>query len=468
MRLNLILLSCLVVTACADRAPVQESSDKFRLPNAPPLFFGLSPEQSAWRPFDDRQASDLRAIGVQLVRLQLCDWPNKRQELDAAVEAARRHGLEVMGEINYCTLYAPHDPVARQRLWHSGFTDAGNAFAGEFTRVAGEIARHFAGRIRYYEIWNEPNAAPRPFGFTSNPLSWPTPNNADWDGACGAYDYGVDYNQGAWALCPRQLGVLTVNASMAIRTADPWASVVAGNMLSHGDDGWVAREYWRQVERSPAVRWHLSNKGRPPWDYVAFHPYGYEGWSLQAQIGSFRALLDSFGDSSRIALSEYGWSTGPGEIHVTDDASQAGLLRSTMQVAADAGVAFVIWFNHYDSQGLSFGLRRQDGSYKPALNAYCEVAGAPLCPYEPAMSCGQLADREGWRTPLCENGFNNACNGLGVETGDCRRCCSSTVLSCGQLAERNGWQRPRCESNGNWACGGQGPATADCAHCCNS
>lgn len=360
-----------------------------------PAFYGISGESGG---FGDAQAQALRGLGAGLVRLQANDWPAQRDALSRKVDAARRAGLRVLLELYYDTLpegVAGRSDSDRQRYWHADFSDAGNPFCARFTAAAGDIAAFFKGRVSAYEIWNEPNAAPRPArGFRAAPLTYPSPDNADWDGACGAYLYGVDYGQGAWALCPRQLGAITTNAFMAIKAKDPAATVVAGNVLFHGTDGWVAKEYWQEVEQSPAVAWHRATRGRLPWDVVGIHPYGYAprpSRALRDQTARFAALLRAAGDPARLALTEYGWDASPdaaGRVDaIAGEAAQASALKAAFLDAQEESAAFVIWFNYNDwtepgpagTRLISFGVRRTDGSWKPAARAFCEAAGQLTC-----------------------------------------------------------------------------------------
>lgn len=343
-------------------------------------FFAISPDEAT---FDDAQARTLRDLGAGRVRFQLCDWPAGRAAFQAKVDAARRAGLRVYAELNYCTLPAPSDPAERQRYWHADFKDSGNAFAIAFASAAGEIAAAFAGQVDDYEIWNEPNAAPRPMsGY--EPGKYPSASDADWTGACGAYPYGVDYGQGAWALCPAQLGVITTNAFMAIKEKDMRATVVAGNLLFHGEDGWVAKEYWKQVEASPAVQWHKDNKVGVPWDVVGIHPYAYDPTSgaLGAQLAAFKQLVVDAGDLTPLAMTEYGWTTAPdGDPFMrTSEEKQAEYVTKTVEVARSHGIGFVMWFNYLSAPGIDFGLRAADGRWKPAARAYCDASLTPTCP----------------------------------------------------------------------------------------
>jgi len=362
-------------TGVVDTGSSTDAAPDAPAPTADP-FFAISPDEATW---GDAQATTLRGLGAGTVRFQFCNWPADKAALDAKVEIARKHGLSVLAEINYCTLYAPAAAADRQAYWHASFSDAGNAFSAKFAAAAGEIAAAFKGRVARYEIWNEPDAAPRPkTGWPGT--KWPSATNVDWDGACGAYGYGVDYGQADWAICPRQLGVLTTNAFMAIVANDATAKVVAGNVLFHGDDGWVAKEYWKQVEASPAVAWHVTNKGRRPWDEVGIHPYGYPpGGKLEAQVKAFQVLVTA---PAKTVLTEYGWhslSSADPNLYATE-ADAAKHLEATFPAMKAAGVPLVMWFNYLSAPGLDFGVRRADLSWKPAAKAYCKATAAPKCP----------------------------------------------------------------------------------------
>lgn len=343
-------------------------------------FFALSGDAATWGP---EQLATLRDLGAGMVRIQLCNWPQDQAWIVQQVDDALAAKLRVYAEINYCLLPGYAGPTA----WHAGFKDDGNAFALAFAAAAGEMAAALKGKVYAYEIWNEPDPAPRPFGFNGQDVYWPGPGNADWDGACGAYAYGTPYvaEDASWGLCPRQLGVVTTNAYMAIKGADPDALVVAGNVLFHGEDGWVAKEYWQKVETSPAVKWHRENKGGVPWDVVGIHPYAYAPPDpLTVQIESFAAVLAAHDDPKPLAITEYGWNTveGGDPYLTTDEATQADYVLAAHTAAKSLGLAFFVWFNYLDgpNNSINFGIRRFDLSWKPGAAAYCQATATASCP----------------------------------------------------------------------------------------
>jgi hypothetical protein len=86
----------------------------------------------------------------------------------------------------------------------------------------------------------------------------------------------------------------------------------------------------------------------------------------------------------------------------------------------------------------------------------------------PTMSCGELAQMQGFVVGACEHNGNGACGGVGTPTTDCDLCCDVCPAgnSCGALAQASGWAAAACETPGNPACGGMGTPTCDCTVCC--
>ena len=74
------------------------------------------------------------------------DW----SQVDRVVDRARAHGLKVLANLAYAPAWA-----RTSRTTGTGPPRAGRAY-GAF---AGAATHHFAGRVKHFEIWNEPNFA---------------------------------------------------------------------------------------------------------------------------------------------------------------------------------------------------------------------------------------------------------------------------------------------------------------------
>ncbi|MGZ8176313.1 cellulase family glycosylhydrolase [Williamsia sp. SKLECPSW1] len=94
-------------------------------------------------------------LGVSLLRMDIA-WPAVEPAdgvwnwgpTDSVVNAARRHGIEILGILDYTPAWAAGrpGPIAERP-----------ASAARFGEFAANAARHLAGRVDTFEIWNEPN-----------------------------------------------------------------------------------------------------------------------------------------------------------------------------------------------------------------------------------------------------------------------------------------------------------------------
>jgi len=316
----------------------------------------------------DRTIVALRESGAKWVRLSI-DWrlnepavPGVHDiwwtaHVDRAVEISNAAGLNML-------MVVYDAPV-----WASGSTARNTPRnPADYARFMGYIANRYRGKIKAYEVWNEPNIE----------RFWTNPNAAE-------------YTRMLQATYP------------AVKTADPAATVVFGGP-SHAD--------YRYIEAAYAA----GAKGY--FDAMAVHPYTYCGTGAPDTInsggdgridkGSFlsyrevRKTMLAQGDDKPIWMTEFGWNTstvacdparGIWQGGVSEAAQASYLARAYELFAADpyVGPAFVYNFrNNYWSGDANdpearYGLLRTDFSRKPAFEALRAAAGAtPPAPVEPA------------------------------------------------------------------------------------
>ena len=109
----------------------------------------------------------LRQAGVGLVRQEF-NWaefepldPEEHPELgrdawvkyDQIVEAARGAGIEILARLDRAPAWATPGFDPRSNPWMQA-PPADNA---DFADFAGQLATRYRGKVRYYQIWNEPN-----------------------------------------------------------------------------------------------------------------------------------------------------------------------------------------------------------------------------------------------------------------------------------------------------------------------
>jgi len=220
----------------------------------------------------------------------------------------------------------------------------------------GRAARELAGRVDAYEIWNEQD----------EPTWWNTGPNAS------AY---VD---------------LLRRANAAVKAADPNATVLFGPTTGN-NYAFVDAAY------------HAGARGH--FDAMAVHtdtacltdgPTSY--YRENGRIARFtflghrevRQVMLAHGDDKPIWMTEFGWSAAQ---HVCDrgekagqkpagvsEADQARFLREAMGcLREDPYVQVAMWFTNRDEVGdgrmdNTYGLRRHDGSNRPAYAAFQDVA----------------------------------------------------------------------------------------------
>jgi hypothetical protein len=197
----------------------------------------------------------------------------------------------------------------------------------DYYRFCREISRRYAGRVWFWEIWNEPN-----IGFFEGTTS----EYADMvkAGACG------------------------------VLAGDPKAYVVFGGMAG--------------VDR-PFLDLCYQHGVAPYFDVMACHPYQWGAvfdyrWFFE-KLTTCRRAMDDRGDPGKpMWLNELGWSTG--DAAITEDVQARLLVQCYVSAIArrDLGVERVFWFCVKDWGGPGYGLYADDSRKKPAWYAYQTMA----------------------------------------------------------------------------------------------
>ena len=337
---------------------------------------GLSPhfgvaygERLSWMEQDELDATldDAVAMGITWIRIDLSwrsieragpgDWHWTRS--DRVIAAAEQRGLAVLPILTYtpdwakapgCTAFGcpPADPT-------------------QFVSFARTAVERYQDRIDVWEVWNEPNLV----------HFWVQPDSAHY-------------------------ADLLRRTTAGIHEVDPGATVMFGGIaaLEGSSKAIPPRRFLDEV---------CSLGGCKGIGAVSYHPYTFpflasqstpwdSAWSKMNDTKvSLRSILDKHGlESVRIWVTEYGAPTGgdgdvngDGDVdtvtsetdHVTE-AWQAAIASDAVRAAAaNPDVAAVFWYTNQDIPWASgaerhFGLRREDGSKKPAWNAWSRAVEA--------------------------------------------------------------------------------------------
>lgn len=292
--------------------------------------------------------ADYAAIGARMLRTDLnwhivqdagpfvYDW----SQMDRVVRLAREAGLEVLPVVGSVPHWARKEPGERSAI-------ANPANYARFLERA--VERYAPMGIRQWEIWNEPNL--------DGP--WPRPD-------------AVAY------------AALLKAAYPAIKKIDPEATVISGGLASVVDTGPLFGPV-QHISAVDFVETLYAEGAGDSFDALGFHPYtypllpgdpaGWSGWNLMT--GPVRAVMVANGDAEkRIWITEYGAPSNGGKGAVSEQA-QADMLVEARGLAAGLSYAGPLFWYSYRDLGTDpeekedwFGLRRADGTPKPAYAAF--------------------------------------------------------------------------------------------------
>lgn len=272
----------------------------------------------------------LAQIGVRSLRV-FGEWgglePRERAldltAEDARVDALRKRGIEPNGSFQYSPRWAL-PPGADAKTLPMGRLDA-------FGHYVAEVVAHYRGRIRYWEVWNEPNAPA--------------------------------FNHGAHA--PADYARLVATAHAAAKAASP--SALIGITCANVDV-----RYLKLVIEALAAQ-----KTPGAFDFLAVHPY-----DLLAHVGRADGELAylSIVDNLRKMLAEVAPARRKVPIRFTElgapsehfsEQEAAALLIKGYTLALAQGVEQVQWFEAKDAGGSrGFGLLREDLGERLTFRAY--------------------------------------------------------------------------------------------------
>ena len=308
---------------------------------------------------------DLKRVGAKSLRSDLLwhlvepekgvwDW----ERYDALVDALEAADIEFIALLAY------------GNAWASSQTHSSNMYPpddpADFANFAAEVAKRYEGRVRRFEIWNEPNAG----------RFWMPEMSGD---------------PVAWA-------ELVLVTEAALREANPEAEVILGGTFFHNQliPGTVqflseaVEAYPELLDRADAVAVHPYTLYPPR---VA--PESDEGKEipLVEMLAQLRAIT---GDLP-VSISEFGWPAW-GNLSEED---QAVFFERAALLALSQEVIDLCWYTLWDFENPeenpedAFGLLDNTGALKPVGEAYISLgermarsAGAARVEGLPAGSYG--------------------------------------------------------------------------------
>ena len=180
----------------------------------------------------------------------------------------------------------------------------------------------------------------------------------------------------------REYAKLLKLSAGAIRRADPGAKVIAAGVFLTPLDGITMPEFVRKLYNVPGIR--------DAFDALALHPYARNVGGVIKQIRLTRRLMKANKDEdSELWITELGWPTersyGRGLFVKTEAGQKRMLARTFKKVLANRErwlIGSLTWYTWRDNDFFPncdlcrfSGLFREDGTAKPAWNAFVNLTG---------------------------------------------------------------------------------------------
>lgn len=186
------------------------------------------------------------------------------------------------------------------------------ATVAAYARYCAELAKMLAGRVRYFEIWNE------------------------WSIGCGMQGKPGSNK-------PEYYGRMLIAAGEALKGANPEATVVG-----------IGGEH--DTEHFENIRVMFETAGGKSMDAFSVHSYRYpsgpEEGRLHESILKVGELAGSLGIPRRIWVTEIGWPTHLAERGV-DERTQAGYLVRTLALLQGTGLVEKVYWYDFKDDGLN-------------------------------------------------------------------------------------------------------------------
>jgi hypothetical protein len=318
----------------------------------------------------DARMAQLRAAGIRWLRDDF-KWSEIERErgrydwsrTDNIMGAAARHGVDVLAVLSASPAWASSDPTAARR---SNYPPRDSA---DFARFAAAVARRYgeggafwaqnpglpARPLQAVELWNEPWAH----------IFWsPVPDPAA---------YGRLAREAALAVSRRTTGVdILISADLVQWRADgrplPWFEA-----LVRANPGLLRLVHGLSVHPYP----HPFDRG--PEDTSGDRRWRFDRAPLAGDVAA------AAGRRLPVWITEIGWSTTPGVAGAVSETQQAAYVTAAVRTATTTwagSVARTFVYALEDSPTepqpfhRGFGLRRADGTAKPAWAALGRLVAA--------------------------------------------------------------------------------------------
>ena len=277
---------------------------------------------------DQDRLHELAQAGAAWVRVEFktgpfggADGPEFYRAYDALLDGYAAEGVQVLGLVDNVT--QPGGPDQWQaNAYETTGGNGNNDYLRGLATMSARIAAHFQGRMRYLEVWNEPNA-PNTFLHPSNFAALLTET----------YAMTKIYNQ---------LDVQLVSGGLHSHTLYGLSCDAAGaDYLRRTYDAGIA---------TGTFLWARDQIGQWPLDAIGHHPYlrhdgPMPGYELDFYLDCVHQAYADYGDSGKsMWITEFGWRSD-----YVGEGTQAANIRTAFEVFhARQDVQLALLFTHVD------------------------------------------------------------------------------------------------------------------------
>ena len=289
----------------------------------------------------DRQATWVR---LNFINFPGTDWTDAAllAQYDVIVDAYFAAGITVLGLIGAESVAGGYD------------RNNPGAFTAPLATEAGRILDHFGNRVKFFEVFNEPN---------------------DWLGGTSAQVPAADFAHFLEAVYQTQIAL--INAGQAhVRDV----MLLSGPLFSHDAD--TAADYLNATIQHGVANHNWGPHDHYPFGGSSYHIYVTQGPSpvsaidvvsgIQKNLAAVRNILQHFKAENIIYVTEFGWQTGAGFLTAANQADALEVAYDTF--AADPSVRVAMWFSIQDSIAGDWGLLDGTNNPKPSWNRFRKMA----------------------------------------------------------------------------------------------
>lgn len=279
---------------------------------------------------------------------------------DQIVNRLRARGLQIVGLITYESWPGTQADWCANN-WENAGGDGYNTFIDQFGYAFGRMASYWQGKIKYWEIWNEPNC------YESSP-------------APGVYE-------GCYFIYPSNFAALLTHCHSQVHYYNNIdVQVISGGLFGHDIGGFgtgqAGADYLNDtynigINYTGKFAWTMGTYGSYPLDAVGQHIYINQGGAVSSTwFGTYldyvHNVLTSWeggGTQKKTWMTEFGWTT-VGGVSESTQSSNLGTAFNVMNGKSYFKGALQFQLEDNPPGGAYYGLFRPDLTKKPSWTTF--------------------------------------------------------------------------------------------------